>query len=153
MSRDGNEYNKDVPRKGGANTIDILEDCLQQIYEARKANLRAKQAKNAKQLQRRQLRLSRLNRPKTPLQGDQEAFFDEGLGDEDDQDDMGGMMELMGSTQSYDRDAPDSDAAFGTQFKNDVSERTASSKGKSITSCARQCAILNLFLHVFKYFL
>ena len=114
----------------GANTIDILEDCLQQIYEARKANLMAKQAKNAKQLQRRQLRLSRLSRPKTPLQGDQEAFFDEGIGDEGELDNGGGVMDLMASAQDYDRDIPDPDAAFGAQFKNDMNERTASSKGK-----------------------
>ena len=122
--------------RNGSNTIDILEDCLAQIYEARKANLMAKQAKNAKQLQRRQLRLSRLSRPKTPLQGDQEAFFDEDIGDEDEEENLGDMIGLMGGSlapaDTYDKNAPDADAAFGSQFKNDVSERTASSKSKFI---------------------
>ena len=46
--RNGGAYDNDndTQSKKGADTIDILEDCLEQIYEARKAHLMAKQVKN-----------------------------------------------------------------------------------------------------------
>ena len=46
--------------------------------------------------------------------------------------DTEGVIDMMMTSSSYDKDAPDAEAAFGSQFKKDINDRTNSNKSKNI---------------------